>query len=243
MATNFDAYPQLTNPACAWTPLREWGGLPNVKWCEETLCSLVAEPANTWSNLAYVLLAAGLWYWNRSETNRMVRFWAPTAFWVGITSLVYHASVAFVTQVLDFWGMYFFFGLVLLLNLLRLGKVAAPTFFRTLYASIFALTGVTVLVAKLGLPVQGIIGVMIVLTLATEAWATRVSATPVKHRALAGCLVFIAIAFGFSAADASRAWCDPADHVFQGHAIWHCFGAVAIGFAHFHYRQFAGLFR
>lgn len=243
MATNFSDYPNLSNPECAWTPLREWGGLPNVKWCEETLCSLIAEPANTWSNLAYLVLAVGFWVANRSETNRMVRFWAPTAFWVGLTSLVYHASVTFVTQVLDFWGMYFFFAFVLLLNVLRMGKLAVATFFRTLYVTIFAMTGVTVLIAKLGLPVQGIILVMIVLTLVTEVLATRAATAPVRHRALAVCLVFIAIAAAFSAADASRAWCDPADHVFQGHAIWHVLGTVAIGFAHVHYRQFAGLFR
>ena len=34
-----------------------------------------------------------------------------------MTSLVYHASVTFVLQVFDFFGMYFFFSLVLLLNL------------------------------------------------------------------------------------------------------------------------------
>ncbi len=243
MSTNFHDYPNLTNPECAWTPLREWGGLPNVKWCEETLCSLIAEPANTWSNLAYLLVAVGLWYANRGESNRMLRFWAPTAACVGLTSLVYHASVAFVTQVLDFWGMYFFFGLVLLLNLLRLGKLAAATFFRTLFITIFAMTAVTVVVAKVGLPVQGIILLMIALTLATEIWATVASTTPVKHRALAVCLVFIAAAAAFSGADASRAWCNPADHVFQGHAIWHVLGSVAVAFAHVHYRQFAGLFR
>ena len=69
------AYPQLTNPACPWTPMRELGGLPNVKWCEDTLCSWVSEPANTWSNLAFLVTAAVLFQATRKETSRTERFW------------------------------------------------------------------------------------------------------------------------------------------------------------------------
>ena len=29
--------------------------LPNVKWCEETLHGWVTEPANTWSNIPFIL--------------------------------------------------------------------------------------------------------------------------------------------------------------------------------------------
>jgi hypothetical protein len=243
MAQSFADYPQIANPECTWTPLREWGGLPNVKWCEETLCSVIAEPANTWSNLAYVFVALGLFLYTRRDTNRTLRFWAPAAFVVGMTSLVYHATVAFVTQVLDFWGMYFFFALVLLLNLLRLGKVAKETFFRTLYVTIFGLTALTVAVARLHWPVQGIVGVMIVLILVTEIFASRASSSPVNHRWLAASLVFIAGAAAFSASDASGLRCDPQDHLFPGHAIWHVLGSISLGLAHFHYRQFVAIFR
>ena len=243
MAQSFADYPNLTNPECTWTPLREWGGLPNVKWCEETLCGVIAEPANTWSNLAYLVIAAGLFFYTRKDQSRTLRFWAPAAFWVGTTSFAYHATVAFVTQVLDFWGMYFFFGLVLLLNLLRLGVVKADAFFKTLYVTIFSLTALTVAVAKVHLPVQGIVGLMIVLTLLTEVLATRASKVKVDHRYLAGSLVFIAVAAAFSASDASGARCDPKDHLFPGHAIWHVLGSVSLGLAHFHYRQFVALFR
>ncbi|PZR18429.1 MAG: hypothetical protein DI536_00675 [Archangium gephyra] len=243
MANDFANYPNISNPECTWTPLREWGGLPNVKWCEETLCGVIAEPANTWSNLAYLVVAAFLFFYTRKDSSRTLRFWAPVAFWVGITSGIYHASVTFVMQVLDFWGMYFFFGLVLLLNLLRLGVVKADTFFRTLYISIFSLTAFTVLVARLHLPIQGIVVIMIAATLLTEMLASRRSATPVNHKWLAGCLLFIGVAIGFSGSDASGLRCDPHDHVFQGHAIWHVLGSIAIVLAHFHYRQFVALFR
>jgi hypothetical protein len=242
MAQSFTDYPNISNPECVWTPLRELGGLPNVKWCEETLCSVIAEPANTWSNLAYIFVAAGLWFYTRKDESRTLRFFAPVAFWVGATSFVYHATVSFLTQVFDFWGMYFFFGLVLLLNLLRMGKLAANKLFSTLYLSITGLTILTVVIAKLNLPVQGIVATLLVMTLVTETLASKGSAGPVGHKYLALSLGFIAIAFAFSASDATGARCDPKDHFFPGHAIWHVLGSVSMAFAHLHYRQFKALF-
>jgi amino acid transporter len=240
MQNDLANYPNLTNPECVWTPVREWGGLPNVKWCEETLCGVISEPANTWSNLAYLFVAIGLFFYTRRESNRMLRFWAPAAFWVGVSSLVYHASVTFVLQVFDFFGMYFFFNLVLLLNLTRLGTVKPEAFFKTLYISIFALTGLTVVLAKTPFPIQGIVVVLLIATLTAEVMASR--RVKSSHGALYICLAFIAIAFAFSASDASRLRCDPHDHLFPGHAVWHVFGAVSMIFAHLHYKQFAKLF-
>ena len=242
MAQSFADYPNISNPECVWTPLREFGGLPNVKWCEETLCGVIAEPANTWSNLAYLFVAGWLWWFTRKDESRTLRFWAPVAFWVGLTSFAYHATVSFLTQVFDFWGMYFFFGLVLLLNLLRMGKLAPQKLFSTLYLCIGSLTVFTVIIAKLHLPVQGIVAALIVLTLVTEVLASRAAKGPVAHRFLGLALIFIMVAVGFSGSDASGLRCDPKDHVFQGHAIWHVFGSISMAFAHLHYRQFKALF-
>jgi hypothetical protein len=101
-------------------------------------------------------------------------------------------------------------------------------------------------VAKLGLPVQGIVVVMLVGALLTEAVASRrekAGAAPgsgveIQHRWFFATLGLIAVAATFSGLDASRRWCDPSSHVFQGHAIWHCFAAVALCVSLLHYRQF-----
>lgn len=242
MAQSFTDYPNITNPECVWTPLRELGGLPNVKWCEETLCGVIAEPANTWSNLAYLFVAAWLWWFTRKDESRTLRFWAPVAFWVGLTSFAYHATVSFLTQVFDFWGMYFFFALVLILNLVRMGSLSKERMFPVLWGVIFGLTAITVVVAKLGLPVQGIIGVLLIGTLITEVIASKRASIPVGHKYLFGSLALITIAGAFSASDASRAWCDPSSHILQGHAIWHVICATGIALAHVHYRQFRSAF-
>ncbi|NUQ79700.1 MAG: hypothetical protein HUU21_39845, partial [Polyangiaceae bacterium] len=109
----------------------------------------------------------------------------------------------------------FFFGLVLLLNLVRLGKLTKERLFPVLWTSIVALTVFTVVVAKLGLPVQGIIFVMLLAGVATEVLATVKHKTQVRWFLFA--LATITVAAVFSGSDVSRRWCDPTDHVFQGH--------------------------
>lgn len=228
------------DPQCPWAPLREWSGLPNVKWCEQTLCAVVAEPANTWSNLAFIAGAVVLWRLNRGETSRTLRFWTQASVWVGLTSLVYHASVTFLTQVFDFFGMYFYFVLLLLLNLVRLKVLAKERLFVALWPGIALFTGITVAVAKLALPVQGIIVVLLLAALVTEGVAS--SRQPCGHRWFFATLGVILVAGTFSALDASRRWCDPSNHVVQGHAIWHCLAAVSLVFSLLHYRQFRAQF-
>jgi hypothetical protein len=48
----------------------------------------------------------------------------------------------------------------------------------------------------------------------------------------------LALAQTFSTLDLTRVWCDPDNHVLQGHALWHLLSAVAIAFV---YRFYAGL--
>src|SRR5205823_851454 len=47
-------------PGCPWWDLHERFGEPNVKWCEERLCAMANEPANTWSNLGYLVVGAAI---------------------------------------------------------------------------------------------------------------------------------------------------------------------------------------
>ena len=44
-------------PGCPWYEAQQSYGAPNVNWCEPTVCSVINEPANTWSNLPYLLVS------------------------------------------------------------------------------------------------------------------------------------------------------------------------------------------
>ncbi len=186
---------------------------------------------------------AGLIAWHvrkTGTTERSLRFFAPAAFWVGATSLAYHASNTFATQVLDFFGMYFFFLLIVVLNAIRLGALPKERLFVALWPAILFFTLVTIGVARLSLPVQAIIAVLLVAAIATEVLASRRAALPVGHRHFGLALGSIGVAGTFSALDVSRTWCEPENLVLHGHAVWHLFAALALLWSYFHYRQFRG---
>ena len=71
-------------------------------------------PANTWSNLAYVAL--GLWMWRAARGRADLRRFGPASLAVGAFSFAYHASYTWALQFLDFVGMFLFCFLVLARN-------------------------------------------------------------------------------------------------------------------------------
>ena len=54
-------YPNPHPPNCPWHSSADLLGAPNIKWCEATLCGWISEPANTWSNLLYLVSALALY--------------------------------------------------------------------------------------------------------------------------------------------------------------------------------------
>ena len=223
---------------CPWEPLSSFW-LPNVRWCEAQLCSVVVEPANTWSNLAYVFAGLALLWIGARRGDRTLRIFGLAEIVVGVCSFVYHMSFSGVLQVLDFFGMYVFTNLLLGLNLVRLGVLPRRRFWAVYAASVLALTALTVALRFTPFPIQGIVFVLILAIVVTE-YLQRPPA-PLDRRLFLAALATLSVAAGFSAADFSGAFCDPDDHFVQGHAIWHLLGATSLVFAAFFYRQIPDL--
>lgn len=202
---------------------------PNVDWCEQELCSWVVNPADTWSNLAYV--AFGLWMmWSARGRGDGAAMFGPAAIVVGLCSGAYHASYTYLLQLLDFLGMYLFVGLLLTLNAERLGWIGARARRRVLLGGVAGLMALTPIVFETGFPIQSIVFVLILLTVGQEvvlARRTRAEDRPAYGLFLAA-LALITVAAGFSAADVTRMWCEPDNHWLQGHAIWHVLSATAL---------------
>ena len=223
---------------CPWEPFSSlW--LPNVRWCEAQLCSVVVEPANTWSNLAYVFAGLALLWLGRDRADRTLRLFGIAQIVVGVCSFVYHMSFSGVLQVLDFLGMYVFTNLLIGLNLVRMGRLASDRFWAVYVAGVAALTALTVVLRFTPLPIQGIVFLLIVAIVATELAAPPPPAA--DRRLFLAALAVLVIAAGFSAADVTGVLCDPHDHVVQGHAIWHVLASISLVLAACYYRQFPKL--
>lgn len=222
-------------PGCPWSGMQESFGQPNVKWCEERLCAWVNEPANAWSNLAY--LAVALWCFARARSTGS-RTWAHfgwTLTLVGAMSFVYHATNNFGTQVLDFVGMYVFAFLLVALNLFRAGWLSRSRV-APLQAGLAVLFTLLVPVMKaVHFPYQAVVLVAVFVIIGTEVVIARRPGPRASYRDFGLGLVFLAAGAAFSASDVTGAFCSPTNHWVQGHAIWHALGAVALFFTARHY--------
>ena len=235
-------YPNPHEAPCFWYPYAEYFGSPNVKWCEQTLCAFISEPANTWSNVSYMI--AALWMVavvkkkKRTEcrrTNEFLITFPVFIFIMGLCSFIYHASNIYLTQVLDFVGMFLFSSLVIAVNLYRIGRaidfVRSPRRFSVVLTVL--LSCLVHMMYKAHIKFQTIVVVLVVFIVITELRAPIVGSRKYFYASLA----LLLLATGFSALDMSRLWCDPFDHVLQGHAMWHVISALAMCCTWLHYTR------
>ena len=225
---------------CPWQGLARWGP-PNIKWCEERLCAWVNEPANAWSNLAFVIVALVILRLARRGAPLQapaLRRFAPVVALVGLCSFAFHASNTHVTQLLDFFGMYLFCGLLLGLNAARLSWLAPRRVPAAVLAGALGLTAVTAVLVRYQAPIQLIVLGLIAAIITSELLALRRSLPRPTMRWFQVAVALLAAALVCSLLDASRRWCDPTDHVLQGHAAWHLLSALSLLAAFVHYRQF-----
>lgn len=248
MATGADLA-VLGDPSCPWYAARAWSGLPNVSWCERTRCEWMMEPANTLSNVAY-FWAAWLVYRQATSSraakaarNRQVARLAALIAVMGAMSMVYHATLSFASQVLDFVGMFLFTTQLVVINMQRLRWVPprlADLFFAAGFAASMAVLAV---MRARGLPYQSLVAWHVLMLLLTEVAALRdpvcrADEAGTSARPLVVGLALLAAAAYCSFLDVSRRWCWP-DHPFaHGHAAWHLLSAGGVYHSYFYYRQF-----
>lgn len=231
-------YTNPHGPTCPWYDITEQTGAPNIKWCEETLCQVITEPANTWSNIGYLLAAIFITYLAyKNKHNSNLKQFGPIIFFMGAMSLFYHASNFYGSQILDFVGMFFFVGWAIAMNLVRLGKIKSNqvVWFNLTLASTYTVAMHAMYVAQIKFQVIVLISAFVIVT--TEILARKV--TKVTYGWFTATLALLIVAFSFSISDNTRFWCDPSQHGWfsQGHAMWHWIAAFAMVTIYKHYSQ------
>jgi hypothetical protein len=209
-------------PWSGWTP-------PNVDWCEEELCGWIVNPADTWSNLAYIAFGIAMVLRARGRASSALSLFAPASVIVGVFSFAYHASYTYFLQFFDFVGMFLFCFVLITANALRLGWI------RSEQRYVFGIGGTALfsafvpLLGETTIPIQSLVGVLIAVILAQE-WVLhrRAGQGAVDYRAFRIGLALLAAAAAFSLADVTRTFCDPQSHWLQGHALWHVLSAASL---------------
>jgi hypothetical protein len=231
-------YPNPHGPSCPWHDITESHGAANIKWCEETLCQWISEPANTWSNLGYLIVGLFVTYIAFSKKyHRNLKQFGPIIFLMGAGSFYYHQSNFYTSQIVDFVGMFFFVGWAIGMNLIRLGKLKYQNLLKfNLGLSAFYTLAMHIMY-KTGVKFQIIVLISGFLIIGTEILARKIKQVEYKWFYLT--IITLIAAFSFSISDNRRIWCNPTDHswIGQGHAMWHWIASIAMYFIFRHYSQ------
>lgn len=230
-------YPNPHGPGCYWHEAAQRFGAPNLKWCEETLCQVISEPANTWSNLSYFIAAIVVYLMVRKRGQWELTWLAPAMLIQGAGSFYYHMSNFYYSQVIDFVGMYIFLFWLLTLNFRKvrwIGQKSQIPVYLT-FITIFSL--LVHWMYRVGIHFQLLVSLGVLLVLITEFIAYRRQDKVRSYRWLILGLLFTALAQTFSQLDLQRVWCEPSNHFWQGHALWHFFSAIGLIFATKHWLQ------
>jgi hypothetical protein len=221
--------------SCPWHDFTEIVGPPNIKWCEGTLCGWITEPANTWSNIAYIIAAIAIYHFMKKEKYKDLHFLAPTMLMMGLFSLFFHLSNNYFSQMLDFVGMFFFLNWLGVLSFKR-GGILSHT---TLVRGYLSLCSMQILLVHLfygaHLKFQNLVVVSIAMVLVTEIYLfiKKKRAHPYFYIGL----FVVGLAQLCSLLDSKRIFCDPGNHWFQLHAAQHVLSAIGLTIASLHYRE------
>ncbi len=218
------------DPGCPWYEAQQSYGAPNVNWCEPTVCSVINEPANTWSNLPYMIIGLALLVKMKKQPLRGFPY---AVFVMGLLSFVYHATNNYLTQFFDFIGMFLMLSFLVSFNLKRLCKTETG-FYTLFWFLVFLNTAVFMIFDIVDWPVQPMMLInavpAIVLDLVNGFKEKRLK----EYSWFALAVVALGVAQGFAILDIKRIWCEPDNFFLHGHVVWHLLGSVGMLFAGLH---------
>ncbi len=216
------------------TPICPWDNYPKdpFPFCEPQLCQWIGQPANTWSNLGYFVVAYLLW---KSARNHPQRLFAGVCLFLAIGSTLFHMSGTMWAKKLDVLAMLMLTGFCLSLSLTRLWNWRPHmtwSFFTIL--------------CMLSYPAIGphhwggtLFVLQAIITVAIEARHLRHATNPARHY-LKHVLIVFPLAVGLNMLDQNGPLCWKNNHVFTVHGLWHLMSAYCIYSIAQYYRGWSG---
>jgi dihydroceramidase len=232
-----------------WQGLERTACWPDACFCEAGRQGPVAQPSNTYSNLAFVIVGLLILATDTLRPARTGARGSPTNLLashrayaltygtavaaIGLGSFFFHASLTLVGRWFDLMGMYLQAGFMVLYGLARLRRIPGPVF-ALAYGALNAALGWALVSAPQFR--REIFGGLILLTIAVEIIVLLRRRPRVRLAYFAAALVSFALAYLIWNLDNSGLWCNPGSWM-QGHALWHILSAAAAGLIFLYYRS------
>ncbi|KNX39313.1 ceramidase domain-containing protein [Luteipulveratus halotolerans] len=206
-----------------------------AEFCEAARDAVIRQPANTASNLGFVVAGLLIAY----DVGRRARSLSRPALLAGYGCLVVllgpgsmamHATESATGGLLDLTSMYLVAGYAAAYALTRLVGLGTAGFSVAFVASVTlaeVFGGLEVHVPVVGHPGNLAFAVLLVAAVVMELVLRRRSARPAGARHAVAAVASMLVAFGiWNISRSDGPWCSPQSWL-QGHAVWHLLGAVA----------------
>ena len=201
--------------------------------------ALILQPANSWSSYGYafvgilmIVLSRGP-RWRSGFDRDAAAVFGVTAIFVGLGSVLLHATLALWGQFFDVTGMYFTSGFMLVSALARwrnLSRWQASVLYIGLLAVLLALLYAVPEVRR------WLFAVILIAAIVVELGFARSLRPGVRTGYYLAGIATKAVAFTIWNLDQHGVVCAPHSLV-QGHAVWHLLGATALWLTFFYYRS------
>jgi hypothetical protein len=217
---------------CFWSNFQP----ATMAFCEQRLCSIIAEPANTWSNIGYLLVGIYVcWLAKREGFLRLLPI-GVIAVLVAIGSTFFHASGTFIGEVVDLFAMFLFANFMLCFNLNRLVGIKGGVL-----VALYALLTFAALALMLYVNPIGILAFTVLVTIALllEIKIYRnLRPNGADYRYLWYLIFTFGLSYGIWRLDVHHIVCNPHNHMLQGHSLWHLLNCFCFYFLYKFYQQF-----
>ena len=204
---------------CPWTQFDR----DPYPFCEEALCAWIREPANTWTNIGYLIV--GILLWRKRKEHNLYYYFSFASIFLAFGSGIFHMSNAIWGKKLDVMAMYLVSSTSIFLSLQKRISINERNFFLGFLC-----------LNIIGYPLIGwgkaggifflLQVIFVILHEITYAQENPLS-TEKKNLLIKIVCVFFG-SFTLSQLDQTGILCDPKNHILTGHGIWHLGTAYCI---------------
>lgn len=201
--------------------------------------SLIVQPANSWSSYGYafagflmIALSQGAG-WVSAFNRNAASVFGITAIFVGLGSVLLHATLTLWGQFFDVMGMYLVSGFMLVSAIARWHNLSVRNTIWLYLAVVGSLLVILYLMPEVR---RWLFAVVLIAAIALEMTFARPLRPGVKTSYYLFGIATKAIAFTIWNLDQHGTLCAP-HSLLQGHAIWHLLGATSLWLTFLYYRS------